>query len=232
MERRGEEAIRRQRCRVPGFSRGASPCQCGFRSGARTAGIADASVAALRLKAEGCSRRADECNTLSVSRPGRTGIEVNTRSEVRDASHARVIHADQCVILARADKSELVAGRRPMRRAALSPRLDQQVCVVFTRLRPAVVARLNAVDLAVFRERHSAAIRRKRRLASLGETPCAGAVSTRRPDGTLGAKCKIVWIGDPTLTIWLTAAYEDNRQAVVRDTQVGEYRAVVVEKFR
>ena len=78
---------------------------CRAATGRRTARVADAAGALLRLRSERRTRTANERDALAVGRPSRAAVEVDARRKEVDLSRLHVVDADERVIVARATKA-------------------------------------------------------------------------------------------------------------------------------
>src|SRR6185503_12937953 len=85
----------------------------------------DSTLPFLRLHAERQAGPADERDLPAVDRPRRRGVAIDARRHEIDAARARIVDADERVIVAVAHERDLAAVRRPAGIALTPPLLDQ-----------------------------------------------------------------------------------------------------------
>src|SRR5205085_6224665 len=139
---------------------------------------------------------------------------------------------DERVIIAGAHVGELGAVWRPLRLAVPTPAPDEWKLVAIDGRCRARARDRNAVDLRVPREGNGAAVWRKCRAAPSDDSPGGGAIRARHPDRALGAIRVAAGIGNPASAVRLAATNEGDDRSVVRDRELGQHDAVVVEKLR
>ncbi len=194
----------------------------------RTVRNPDAAAALLRLLPERQTGPANEDDALAVGRPQRARVEVDARRHVLHGPCRDVVHHDEAVIGPCADKRDLAAVGRPLRRALNAPLNDERLLAALHLARRACWRDTRSVDLPFFDEKDRRAIRRELRVDRVEDhAPGWTAPGAGRPDGAFGSVGICRGIGDPPVAVGHRAPDEDDRRSIVRDADAGEIRSIV-----